>query len=287
MKIFFVLASVVAGTACFANDADIKISIVQAGETLIYRVAHGNVELEAKKLGAEDVASFPSGDPLEKHPFKQVLTESYLEKYLQCASKDASNPLMKEWILQQSANASEWTKKLFSTPLNEQYGIVSEARGRKGMIFSQETGRIVGNLPCGMSVKFIRVSPGRSRIAIVVERMRNVAFTQAGRLVSWGARPVGDNAVFMHEVGALNKAASMPNLAQDINDIKLPDDGEWFVLASKHTSPRKNPAELLYALAGHSDRRSEIFLRKCDSLGRTIIEQSIAFDIPMTSASFL
>jgi hypothetical protein len=268
-----------------ATAMEPSIVLVTSEEPLVYRTNNGLVELKGRRANRAVLSVSQQGQALQESPDRERLVAAYATNFLDCGRDVIAPEPLKEWIRQELESTAKDARirRLVTTPVNDSYVMVSAQGGERGLVLNRETGERLPGSPCGAAVKFVRVSSDKQRVAFVFEELKAVDFFGRKGHMLWDARRSGAHLVQLHQLRATRNPSTTSTIAEDPLDLMLTDEGNWWLLVAKHSIELWNPANWLYALAGHPTRHSDISFQTYTSAGVLLSSVRVASRVKLSA----
>lgn len=269
-----------------ASAIEPSVVLVTTEGELVYRVSADRVELKERLSDREAPGNTQPEQALEELPDRRRLATAYVANFLDCGQHVIAPESLNEWVQQETISAAKvdgWIRNLVAKRVNDSYTMVSSREGKEAVILDLETGHRLPGSPCGVAVKFIRISPGGDRIAIVADELKKITFYGGKQHLSWGApRSVG-RFIQLHQLSATSNPITASMITETPLDLLLPDEGNFGVLVAKYSFEWGNPANWLYALGGHVMRGADISLLTYASSGRLFSSRRVASGVELVA----
>jgi len=263
-----------------------SVVLVTTEEALVYRVSADQVELKERLSDRDAPGNTQQDQALEELADRRRLAAAYVANFLDCGQDVIATESLKEWVQQETASTAKvdgWIRNLVAKRVNDSYIMVSSRGGKGAVVLDLETGHRLPGSPCGVAVKFVRISPGGHRIAIVAEELKKITFYGGKEHLSWGApRSVGQF-IQLHQLRATSNPITTLMITETPLDLLLPDEGNLWVLVAKYSFEWWNPANWLYALGGHVTRGAEVSLLTYASSGRLFGSRHVASGVELVA----
>jgi hypothetical protein len=262
-----------------------SVVLVTTDAALVYRMSDGQVELKERLTDRDALGKTQQGQALEELADSRRLATAYVANFLECGEDVIATAPLKEWIQQETASTKVdgWIRNLVAKRVNSSYIMVSDREGAGAVVLDLETGHRLPGSPCGVAVKFVRISPSGHRIAIVAEELKKITIYGGKQRLPWGApRSVG-HFVQLHQLRATSNPITTSMITETPLDLFLLDEGNLWLLVAKYSFEWWNPANWLYALGGHVTRGAEISLLTYAPSGQLLGGRHVASGVDLVA----
>lgn len=256
-----------------------SIVLVTTEKALVYRTNDGQAELMTERPAKYAPDNTQQGQSLQELADRRRLEAAYVANFLDCGQDVIAKESLEEWIRRELASTADdggRIRHLVAKPVNDSYIMVSGQEGERAVVLNRETGQRLPGSPCGVAVKFVRLSPGGKRIAFVAEELRKITFFGGNGSMFWDPHRSGKHFIQLQQLHATNNPVTTSTITEAPLDLMLPDEGNWWFLVARHSNGWWNPANWLEAVGGHGTRRSEISLLTYDSSGQLLSSRHVA-----------
>lgn len=261
-----------------------SVVVVTTKEALVYRVSADQVELKERLANRHAPGNAQQDQALEEFADHRRLAAAYVANFLDCGQSVSATESMQGWVQQETASTAKvgrWIHNLVAKRVGDSYIMVSNRSGKGAVVLDPETGRRLPDSPCGAAVKFVRISPSEHRIAIVAEELKKITFYGGKENLSWGAPQSIGHLIQLHQLRATSNPLTNLKITETPLDVLVPDEGNLWVLVARYSFKWRNPANWLYAVAGHVMRDAELSLLTYASSGRVLGSRHVASGVEL------
>lgn len=280
VMVFLVLACTSAFHMVAAADPAIVLTTTK--DTQVYQANNGRVELTEWPVSSP-LPGNTRERPLQEFADHGRLKSAYMANYLDCGPEVVASEPLKKWTQQridELAKDDRWSPNMVVTPVNEFYVMVSGPDGARAVVLNHETGKRLPGSPCGVAVKFVRISADGRRLAFVVEAIKHIEFIGKG-ILNWTASRSDTWFVQLHQLGAPDGPVTTAKITEDPLDLMLPDEGNWWLLVATRSNGWWDPTNWLLAIGGHGTRQSSISLQTYAPSGRLLNSRHVASGVEL------